>query len=355
MTDLHCYLGPFVSVQMKYFSISGKKNPIQVYFRSFVQVKYLGESMVAALLSHNFPLCPGLGNGSETERFPLNLFLGEQFSNRKHRFHWISYGFLGLFPREEVFNWKSRLHRWFWWECMDCWYLKDKSRSSFPDVLSFSLHQDRKLWEIGKGSTVLTCQVDQRIVQLADQPYSNRPLHSTGNSSHPRGLTGWKCSHRAAWSLPVCIPAVCLARILAPDCFCSRAGLDAVGEAEHGLANLITAQAQAFLLSLPTQSLAPAACSLCLTPLSPQHRNTLGVSRSRVNYHSCQDPQSHTKNLCSTNQIHVFQTLVSQTLLSKQSCPSCPSHHCPESCMVLLLWVNFIWEYSGMSLRKSRA
>lgn len=79
----------------------GKKNPIQIYFRSFMQIKCLGEYVCAVLLSHSFPLCPSLGNGAGTERLPLNLLLGKQFSNRKRRFHRIRFGFLELFPGEE--------------------------------------------------------------------------------------------------------------------------------------------------------------------------------------------------------------------------------------------------------------
>lgn len=120
----------------------------------------------------------------------------------------------------------------------------------------------------------------------------------------------------------------------------------AVGEAEHGLA-AFNDSPSSDIAALPTHTTPGTCCLKCLpdssawnlslTPLSPQQRNTLGVSRG--NSHSCQDPQTHIDNLCTSNQTHVFQTL-----LSKQCCPSCPSHHCPESWIVshyaLILFEN---------------
>lgn len=134
----------------------GKKNPIQIYFRPFMQIKCLGEYVCAVLLSHSFPLCPSLGNGAGTERLPLNLLLGKKFSNRKRRFHRIRFGFLELFPGEEFFNWKCRFHRnrevfWFCWECMTAGICRRDQGAHCPAMLGFSLHQDRKLWETGKA------------------------------------------------------------------------------------------------------------------------------------------------------------------------------------------------------------
>lgn len=234
--------------------------------------------MGAVLLSPNFPLCPSLGNGAETERLPLNLFLGKQFSNRKHRFHRISYGFLGLFPGEEFFNWKSRLHR----NREIFYFIENTWLLMFPGELKelipwcafiFFVPRQKTLWDC-EGSTVLTCQVGHSMVQLAGQPYTKRLLHFTGNSSNSRGLAVWKCSQPAGWPLPVYSPAVCLARTLAPGCFCSKAGLDAVGEAEPGLATVYNSPSSA-TSPFPSHTI-PGTCCLQSVPDSsfspaPEH------------------------------------------------------------------------------------